>query len=496
MVPSGAVGALIGKGGGTIDAMQKESSARIRIPSDKPGEGGGGVGYTGGGDERLVLITGSEEQIEAAQALIEGKLQEHAERDANMGGKHVKAAMKKRERAASKPIVEYEDRPVFDKATGQLKIERVKVERSREEEEDAAIAALHGHEEAPSSKRVKPMKRYGGKGTEEEGERTHFFRDDAKEQSLNDLVAAERRGGSEGGHMDHNLAGSIARSKRFKGISADDEYDHDIGVEMSDAKSSRQSDAKRHAQAKGAAASEQRRNFTAAEKAEARFSKHRHLILAIGNHVYLRVQDASPLGPAHCVIEPVGANAPSLAGAAEEVADEVRNFQKCYIRMLEASEQAAVFLEQHMAPMNMSTLGPGASAGMIGGSMRIECVPLTARDGKAATGFFRKAILESGEEWSQHRKLYETKGTVRGSIPPGFSYFCVGFGIHAGYATVIENQDEWPADFGRDVLEGILEHEDSGIPLARRGKEPFERLQARVLAVGKKFEPFDWTKQM
>ena len=51
---------------------------------------------------------------------------------------------------------------------------------------------------------------------------------------------------------------------------------------------------------------------------------------------------------------------------------------------------------------------------------------------------------------------------MRGAIPPGFSYFCVGFGIGSGYATVIENTDEWPADFGRDVLEGILEHEDAG----------------------------------
>ena len=296
--------------------------------------------------------------------------------------------------------------------------------------------------------------------------------------------------------MDHTLAGAIARSKRFKGISADDEYDHDIGVEMSDAKSSRQSEAKRHGQAKAQAAAETRRHYTAAEKAEQRLSKHRHLILAIGHHAYLRVQDASPLAPLHCVIEPLGAGAPSYAAAPEEVADEVRNFQKCFIRMLDAEGQSAVFLEQHFAPELSGLGGPGSSAGLAAGSMRLECVPLTKRDGDAASGFFRKAILESGEEWSQHRKLYETKGTVRGAIPPGFSYFCVGFGIASGYATVIENQDEWPADFGRDVLEGILEHEDAGIPLARRGKEPFERLQARVLAAGKVFEPHDWTKQL
>lgn len=85
---------------------------------------------------------------------------------------------------------------------------------------------------------------------------------------------------------------------------------------------------------------------------------------------------------------------------------------------------------------------------------------------------------------------------MRGTVPPGFSYFYVSFGIQSGYATVIEDTDEWPADFGRDVLEGILEHADSGIPLARRQKEPFQKLQQRVVAVTKAFAPFDWTKEM
>ena len=63
-------------------------------------------------------------------------------------------------------------------------------------------------------------------------------------------------------------------------------------------------------------------------------------------------------------------------------------------------------------------------------------------------------------------------------------------------ATVIENQDDWPRDFGRDVLEGILEHPDAGIPLARRRKEPFDKMQQRVLAMTKAFAPFDWTTQL
>ena len=46
------------------------------------------------------------------------------------------------------------------------------------------------------------------------------------------------------------------------------------------------------------------------------------------------------------------------------------------------------------------------------------------------------------------------------------------------------------------MLEGIVEHPDAGIPLARRHREPPEKLRQRVLALTKAFEPFDWTKQL
>ena len=239
---------------------------------------------------------------------------------------------------------------------------------------------------------------------------------------------------------------------------------------MSDAKGSRQSDAKRQRQAKAEAGRERKGHMTAVEKAEARLSRHRQLIIAMGQHTYLRLQDVSPLAPAHCLIEPIGPAA-SLVDASEEVADEVRtsqkcllrmlaaspysappcmhrhgvyhrhtwctlcvcqvrNFQKCLIRMLEAEGQLAVFLEQHHAPSRL--LEPGYVPSKE--SMAIDCVPMTERDGKAAPAYFRKAILEAGEEWSQHRKLYEHKGHLRGTVPPGFSYFGVTFGVHMGYA--------------------------------------------------------------
>jgi len=81
-------------------------------------------------------------------------------------------------------------------------------------------------------------------------------------------------------------------------------------------------------------------------------------------------------------------------------------------------------------------------------------------------------------------------------VPPGFSYFAVTFGLQAGYAHVVEDDAAWPPHFGRDVLEGLLEHPDTGIPLQRRRREEFAKVKQLVTAFGQAFDPFDWTKAL
>ena len=185
------------------------------------------------------------------------------------------------------------------------------------------------------------------------------------------------------------------------------------------------------------------------------------------------------------MIETIGTTS-CLVDAAEEVADEARNFQKCLIQMFASRGQEVAFVETHMA----------AGMGRPRPSMAIECIPLDTRDAAAAPGYFKKAILECDEEWSQHKKLYDTRGCIRGTVPPGFSYFAVGFGIQAGYAHAIEDEAGWNRDFGRNVLEGLLEHEDAGIPLKRRRKDDFDKIKQRVVSFAKAFEPFDWTRNL
>ncbi|KAL1525720.1 hypothetical protein AB1Y20_020564 [Prymnesium parvum] len=452
-VPATVVGVIIGKAGATIDALQRESGARIRVTQEPAEPGSASV---------VVLLSGSEGEIARAQQLIQSKLDEKTTRDVAKGGKAVKAMMRKR-----KPEKEYEDVPEFDRKTGQLTVVRKLVEKDE-------LAEVNSAPDPASTRRPKKLQRY------EDGEKKSYFGDDDG-KSLKDMVEAERRGSEK--HMDDNTADAISRQKKFKGVSADDEYDYDEGVQMSDTRQSRQSEAKRQMHAKSAATREERQLTTAAELAEDRFNKAKHLVISLGNHTYLRLQDLSPITPGHCVIEAIE-SCPSLVGANEEIADEVRNFQKCLIQFCAEKGKCAVFVESYFASQRHKS------------AMKIECIPLDERDAKAAPGFFKKAILESEGDWSQHRKLYDTKGSIRGTVPPGFSYFAVTFGLQAGYAHVVEDDAAWPPHFGRDVLEGLLEHRDTGIPLQRRRREEFAKVKQLVTAFGQAFDPFDWTKAL
>mmetsp|Transcript_43541 Transcript_43541/g.95272 ORF Transcript_43541/g.95272 Transcript_43541/m.95272 type:complete len:587 (-) Transcript_43541:292-2052(-) len=449
LVPDELVGVLIGKGGATISTLQRESGAQVKMTSERDESGG-----------RVLLLRGEADAVERAQGMVEATLNAAAEREAKAGKSKKRSA-----RPAKAPPV-MEAVPEFDRTTGQL----VVVQRKVEVDEMAETNALP---DAPSCKKPKAVQRYEG------GQRTKFFRDDAVDKELRDLVEAERRGGDKG--MDAHFADSIVRAKKFKGISADDEYDYDDGVEMHDSRRSRQSEAQqKRAEASAEAAAERQQSIFEAS-AEKRFNAVRHLVIAMGDHVYLRLQDHSPIGLGHAVLEPMQ-HVAAHTDAPEETAAEVRNFQKCLVRMFEGRGASLVFFEQYLPSKRRS--------------FSIDCVPLPLRDASAAPGYFKQELLTSEGEWSQHRKLYETKGCVRGTVPAGFAYFDVSFGLRSGFAHVIEEEGEWPADFGRDVLEGLVDHPNSGIPLARRKKEPFDELKKRVLDFTQAFKKFDWTQQL
>ena len=62
----------------------------------------------------------------------------------------------------------------------------------------------------------------------------------------------------------------------------------------------------------------------------------------------------------------------------------------------------------------------------------------------------QKAIQESEKEWSQNKKLVDlSKKDIRHSIPKGFPYFSVNFGLQDGFAHVIEDEQSFPWYFGK-----------------------------------------------
>lgn len=68
-IPDELGGAIIGKGGSRINRVREESGAEIEV---EPQRGGGG--------DRIITITGTREQIQAAQYLLQQWLVKHKSR--------------------------------------------------------------------------------------------------------------------------------------------------------------------------------------------------------------------------------------------------------------------------------------------------------------------------------------------------------------------------------------------------------------------------------
>lgn len=103
-----------------------------------------------------------------------------------------------------------------------------------------------------------------------------------------------------------------------------------------------------------------------------------------------------------------------------------------------------------------------------------------------------QAIEEAESEWSQHnaKKLIDTRTKgLRSSIPKNFPYFHVEFGLGGGYAHVIDDESQFKPQFGREVLQGILQIEEQ----ETNQYTPSEKV---VKDFAKMWEPHDWTKML
>ncbi|XP_027634139.2 CWF19-like protein 2 [Falco peregrinus] len=206
----------------------------------------------------------------------------------------------------------------------------------------------------------------------------------------------------------------------------------------------------------------------------------KHLIIAIGTKVYLSLPRNESLTEGHCLIAPLQHHTAATL-LDEDIWEEIQMFRNALVKMFEAKDLDCVFLETNMSTKKRY-------------HMVYECIPLPKEVGDMAPIYFKKAIMESDEEWSMNKKLIDLSSKdVRKSVPKGLPYFSVDFGLQGGFAHVIEDQHKFPHYFGKEIIGGMLDLEPQ---LWRRGiRQNFEGQRKKVLQFAQWWKPYDFTKK-
>uniref|UniRef100_A0A452TU81 CWF19-like protein 2 n=1 Tax=Ursus maritimus TaxID=29073 RepID=A0A452TU81_URSMA len=326
----------------------------------------------------------------------------------------------------------------------------------------------------------KPLESKGGRrkrqmaSTHEEKERVRYFHDDDN-LSLNDLVKNEKMGTAEN---QNKLFMRMA--SKFMGKTDGDYYTLDDMFVSKAAERERSGEEEENQRRKAIA---EHQSLAAQMETclycfdSSQFPK--HLIVAIGVKVYLCLPNFRSLTEGHCLIVPLQHHrAATLLD--EDVWEEIQMFRKSLVKMFEDKGLDCVFLETHMGMRKHC-------------HMVYECVPLPREVGEMAPIYFKKAIMESDEEWSMNKKLIDLSSKdIRKSVPRGLPYFAVDFGLQGGFAHVIEDQHKFPHYFGKEIIGGMLDVEPR---LWRKGiRESFEDQRKKALQFAQWWKPFDFTK--
>ncbi|XVF38371.1 hypothetical protein REPUB_Repub20aG0095700 [Reevesia pubescens] len=283
---------------------------------------------------------------------------------------------------------------------------------------------------------------------------------------------------------DKHLARRIMHNKQYSvSGQADDEYDYEDGPSRKSRKKGGENDQKVSGNNNLA-----RRILTQQERCLFCFenpNRPKHLVVAMANFTYLTLPQWQPVVPGHCCILPMQHEAAART-IDNNVWDEIRNFKKCLIMMFAKQDKELVFLETVMGLVQQRR------------HCLIECIPLPREIAKQAPVYFKKAIDEAEDDWSQHnaKKLIDTseKG-LRGSIPKNFPYFHVEFGLNKGFVHVIDDESQFKSSLGLNVIRGMLQLPEEDMYRRRRQQSVEEQKQA-VASFVREWEPFDWTKQL
>ncbi|KAL2807016.1 CWF19-like protein 2, partial [Daubentonia madagascariensis] len=309
--------------------------------------------------------------------------------------------------------------------------------------------------------------------THEEKERVRYFNDDDK-LSLNDLVKNEKMGTAEN---QNKLFMRMA--SKFMGKTDGDYYTLD---DMFVSKAAERECLGGEDNQRKKAIAEHQSLAAQMEKClycfdSSQFPK--HLIVAIGVKVYLCLPNFRSLTEGHCLVIPLQHHrAATLLD--EDIWEEIQMFRKSLVKMFEDKGLDCIFLETNMSSKKQY-------------HMVYECIPLPKEVGDMAPIYFKKAIMESDEEWSMNKKLIDLSSKdIRKSVPRGLPYFSVDFGLQGGFAHVIEDQHKFPPYFGKEIIGGMLDIEPR---IWRKGiRENFEDQRKKALQFAQWWKPYDFTK--
>ncbi|XP_043475298.1 CWF19-like protein 2 [Leptopilina heterotoma] len=318
---------------------------------------------------------------------------------------------------------------------------------------------------ADSSNSSKDRKRKKMVQTHTGGERVRYFADDDK-YSLNEMFQSERgKSSKEDDEMFVKLAS--------KSGDMDELFEQNITYKNSDAKQ----DARERSQA----IKEHKKKTKSLENCLWCLDSERllkHMIIAVGSHVYLSLPAYSSLTTGHCLISPMN-HVLCQTQLDEDVYAEIKLFKKTLTKMFEVYKKIPVFFE---VAMNFHSYH----------HMQVICVPLSLDEGNLAPMYFKKALLECESEWSNNKKIVDLKEKdIQRAIPKGLPYFEVDFGNHSGFAHVIENEKLFPKNFAQEIIGGMLDVDYSLWRKPRR--ENFEDQTKKVIEFTQMWKPYDFT---
>ncbi|KAG5448917.1 CWF19-like protein 2 [Clonorchis sinensis] len=302
------------------------------------------------------------------------------------------------------------------------------------------------------------------------GKRVAYLPTDSAETSVRDMVREEQSRSSYDVEMEFTRLASKAGRK------VDDEYD-DAFVPK---RSFTDRDVARIKQ--DAVAAYKRRAFAEASCTTCLERVPKHLVISVGEKVFLSLPGHVSLVPGHCLLTPYE-HIGSTTRLEERTLDELANFKRQLVTMFKRhlDDSGCVFIEIAARPDSVRA------------HTQIECIPVPPDIFTSLPAYFKKALSELGSEWDQNRRVITLKPTglgARGSVPPKFAYVAVEFGVSdGGLARVIDNGADVPSYFGREIVGGILEKDSF---FWRKPKpESFDRLRKKVIEFENMWHPFN-----